>query len=105
MLQLPEHVTAGCRGSVGGRKAPVRQVTAQVMNSTRELLRSRAERRPNVVEMELLTALRSRGNESNPEAASPIPKQISEAGGPVVLFGLQLRVGKNVNGYEKEAIP
>ena len=79
MLQLLEHVTAGCRGCVGSRKSPGRQVTAQVVDSARELLRGCAERRPNVVEVELLTAFRSRSNECNPEAASPIPEQIREA--------------------------
>src|SRR5271154_6101 len=105
MLQLLEYVTAGCRGCVGSRKSPRRQVIAQVVYSARQLLRGCAERRPNVVEVELLTAFCSCSNECNPKAASPVPEQIRQAGGPVVLFGLQLRVGQDIDRHEKEAVP
>ena len=104
MLQLLEHVTAVPRPR-REPKIPSSPDNRSVVDPSRELLRRCGERRPNVVEVELLTPFRSRSDRTQFQAASPIPKQIREARGAVVLFGLQLRVRQDVDGYEKKPYP
>jgi hypothetical protein len=55
--------------------------------------------------MEAGPSLRCCGDKRNPETPTPIAKQISQAGGFVVLVGAQLRIGDEVHRDQKEAIP
>jgi len=54
--------------------------------------------------MEAGPSLRCCGDKRNPETPTPIAKQISQAGGFVVLFGAQLRIGDEIHRDQKEAI-
>jgi hypothetical protein len=51
-----------------------------------------------------LAALRDGRDERDPEAATPIAKEIGEAGRTVVLIRPQLRVRDDVNGNKEETV-
>src|SRR5215467_11549098 len=54
--------------------------------------------------MELVPALSGGGDKGDTKTASPIPEEIREARSAVVLVWPQLRIGKHVDGHEKESV-
>src|ERR1700733_5151134 len=55
--------------------------------------------------MQLVPAFGLCCDESDPKTTSPITEKVCKTGSPVVLVRSQLRVGKHIDRYEKEAVP
>src|SRR5215475_1704614 len=54
--------------------------------------------------MQVHTTITGRGDEGDPEAATPIAKQVGETGRFVVFIWMQLRVGDDVHGHKEQPI-
>src|SRR5579884_2293248 len=102
MLELPVEVAVRRGGRIRAGVASGKQVAAQVVDAAVELLRGGADRGPEIRLMELEPAFAGGGDESDSEAAAPVPEQISETGGAVVLVGTQLGVREHAHRHEEE---
>src|SRR5579872_209076 len=105
MLQLLVEIPMRRARGIWPGESFLNEIARQAGYSLAQLLGGRPNCRSQIRLMKFMPAFCSGGYKGDPEAASPIPEQIREAGGLIILIGTQLRVSNHVDRHEKESIP